>query len=64
MRVRLVLVWLQGFSARQFSQQLLRLVDENGQALRANVSRAVTMHQAQQRHFLDRSFAIDTVGSR
>ena len=43
LKVRLVLVRLQRFGAGQFGQQLLRLVDQNGQALRANVSCTIAM---------------------
>jgi hypothetical protein len=44
--MRSMLVRLQRVGSGQFVQQLLGLVDQNGQALRADVSGAVTMRQA------------------
>jgi len=57
-----MLVRLQRFGPWQFAQQLLGLMDQNGQALRADVGRAVAMGQRQQRHFGYRPFAIDALG--
>jgi hypothetical protein len=62
-RIALMLVRLQRLGPRQFIQQLLGLVDQNGQALRTDVSGAVAMRQTQQRHFLRSSVTADAMSS-
>lgn len=57
-----MLVRLQRFHSGQLGQQFLRLVDQSGQALRADVGSAMAVRQTQQRHFLHRPIAIDALG--
>jgi hypothetical protein len=55
-------VRLKALRARQLADEVLRLVDQRRQALRADVRRAGFNRERQQWYLLDGSFAIDALG--
>jgi hypothetical protein len=55
-------VWLELFGSRQFSDQLVRVVYQDGQVFRANIEFNFTIYHGDQRDFLLGSFTNKALG--